>query len=231
MSRAYFDRELEALHTDLIKMGALIEEAIAKSVKALDPKNRDLARDVAAGDKSVDDMETQIETRCMRLLLLQQPVAKDLRAISAAIKMITDMERIGDQAADIADIALRLGDFNLNSYCPHLQKMALIAIEMVSDSITAFINSDLELARNTMKKDDEVDRLFDLVKNELIDSWRANCALNACDMGNEAVDSLMIAKYLERIGDHAENICEWVEFYETGIHKKGANPMNREDSL
>lgn len=220
MSRAYFDRELEALHTDLIKMGALIEEAIAKSVKALDPKNRDLARDVAAGDKSVDDMETQIETRCMRLLLLQQPVAKDLRAISAAIKMITDMERIGDQAADIADIALRLGDFNLHSYCPHLQKMALIAIEMVSDSITAFINSDLELARNTMNKDDEVDRLFDLVKNELIDSWRANCALSACDMGNEAVDSLMIAKYLERIGDHAENICEWVEFYETGIHKK-----------
>lgn len=215
MSRLYFDRELEALHTDLIKMGAAIEEAIAKSVKALEPDNRALAHDVIAGDKAVDALETQIEARCMRLLLLQQPVAKDLRAISTAIKMITDMERIGDQAADIADIALRLGDFNVYTYCPHIPKMAKIAIHMVNDSITAFINSDLQLAQKTLLLDDEVDDLFDVVKNELISTLKSHP-----DMGDIAIDSMMIAKYLERIGDHAENICEWVEFFETGVHKK-----------
>jgi len=220
MSRVYFDRELEELHTDLIKMGAMVEEAIAKSVKALEPENRALAEDVIAGDKTVDALETQIEARCMRLLLLQQPVTKDLRAISTAMKMITDMERIGDQAADIADIALRLGSNNVYSLCPHIPKMAQLTISMVNDSITAFINSDLELARQTIARDEEVDDMFDIVKNELIDTWRKNCEASACDIGNTAIDSLMIAKYLERIGDHAENICDWVEFYETGVHKK-----------
>lgn len=215
MSRIYFDRELEELHTDLIKMGAMIEEAIAKSVKALEPENKALANDVIAGDKAVDALETQIETRCMRLLLLQQPVAKDLRAISTAMKMITDMERIGDQAADIADIALRLGNNNIYTYCPHIPKMAQIAIGMVNDSITSFINSDLALALKTIERDNEVDDLFDIVKDDLISTLKSNP-----DMADIAIDSMMIAKYLERIGDHAENICEWVEFFETGVHKK-----------
>jgi len=215
MSRLYFDRELEELHTDLIKMAAMIEEAIAKSVKALEPENRALAGDVIAGDKAVDALETQIEARCMRLLLLQQPVAKDLRAISTAMKMITDMERVGDQAADIADIALRLGNNNIYKYCPHIPKMAQIAISMLNDSITSFINSDLALALQTIERDDEVDDLFDVVKDDLISTLKSNP-----ELADIAIDSMMIAKYLERIGDHAENICEWVEFFETGVHKK-----------
>ena len=151
----------------------------------------------------------------MRLLLLQQPVAKDLRAISTAMKMITDMERVGDQAADIADIALRLGNNNIYKYCPHIPKMAQIAISMLNDSITSFINSDLALALRTIERDDEVDDLFDVVKDDLISTLKSNP-----ELADIAIDSMMIAKYLERIGDHAENICEWVEFFETGVHKK-----------
>lgn len=214
MSRTYFDKELEILHTDLIKMGAMIEEAIEKSIKALETGDHELADEVIHFDKQVDDIEKVIESRCLRLLLRQQPVAKDLRAISTAIKMITDMERIGDQAADIADIAKRFQENNITKISEHIPNMAAIAIEMVSASINAFINSDLAAARKTMERDDEVDNLFDIVKQELIHILKTDPS-----KADEAIDVMMIAKYIERIGDHAVNICEWVEFYETGVHK------------
>jgi len=214
MGRTYFDKELETLHTDLIKMGGMIEEAIEKSITALQNGDTNLAQEVIENDKHVDDIEKVIESRCLHLLLRQQPVAKDLRAISTAIKMITDMERIGDQAADIADISKRFIASNSMTVSNHIPKMAEKASLMVSESINAFINSDLELARKTMQKDDEVDDLFDIVKKDIIDILKTECG-----RADEAIDTMMIAKYIERIGDHAVNICEWVEFYETGVHK------------
>ena len=214
MTRSYFDSELELLHKDLIKMGALIEAAIEKSIKALDPQHRHLAQEVSADDKLVDEMERAIESRCLRLMLRQQPVAKDLRAISTAIKMVTDMERIGDQAADIADIALRFDGSGVYNMAQHIPQMAEIATEMVTGSINAFVTKDLDLAQKIIAMDDQVDGLFDVVKHELI------ATLQQPDSNiDQALDTMMIAKYLERIGDHAENICEWVEFYQTGVHK------------
>lgn len=215
MSRTYFDKELDSLNDDLIRMGAMVEEAIAKSVKAMEADKRELALEVIEGDRRVDDMEKNIETRCLRLLLRQQPVAGDLRAISTAIKMVTDMERIGDQAADIADIALRYQHTRIDQVAHHIPKMAATAIEMVTGSIQAFVNKDLESARAIMMKDDVVDDLFNVVKKELLEMLATSPT-----MADEVLDAMMIAKYLERIGDHAVNICEWVEFYQTGVHKQ-----------
>ncbi len=214
MARSYFDNELDLLHSDLIKMGSMIEAAIEKSIQAMDPQHRHLAREISAEDKLVDEMERAIQARCLRLMLRQQPVAKDLRAISTAIKMVTDMERIGDQAADIADIVLRFNGSGIGSMAQHIPQMAQIATEMVTGSIDAFVKKDLDLAQKIIAMDDQVDALFDVVKHELIATLKqpeSNI--------DQALDTMMIAKYLERIGDHAENICEWVEFYQTGIHK------------
>ncbi len=215
MSRTYFDEELKLMHLDLIKMGALIEEAIEKSIRALDPEYRHLAPEIEAGDKNIDALEKAIEARCLKLLLRQQPVARDLRAISTAIKMITDMERIGDQAADIADIVSRPESGSITAFAAHIPQMSKIASEMVSASIKAFIDSDLDYARATILRDDEVDDLFDVVKSELIGNLKKGTS-----EPDAVINAMMIAKYLERIGDHAVNICEWVEFYITGMHKK-----------
>ncbi|MDP4109187.1 MAG: phosphate signaling complex protein PhoU [Bacillota bacterium] len=215
MGRTYFDEELKLMNLDLIKMGALIEEAIEKSVRVLETEYRDLAPEIEEGDKNVDALEKAIEARCLRLLLRQQPVARDLRAISTAIKMITDMERIGDQAADIADIAARPESAGIVKFASHITLMAKIAAEMVSASIKSYIDTDLELARETMKRDDEVDGLFDVVKMELIENIK-----NGRNQPDAVINAMMIAKYLERIGDHAVNISEWVEFYITGVHKQ-----------
>ncbi|MCX7614880.1 MAG: phosphate signaling complex protein PhoU [Clostridiales bacterium] len=214
MSRTNFDEELKLMHLDIIKMGALIEEAIKKSIKVLEPEHRDLASEVEAGDKNIDALEKLIEARCLKLLLRQQPVARDLRAISTAIKMITDMERIGDQASDIADIAARPESASITKFAVHIPVMCKIATEMVSASIKSFIDSDLEYARATMLRDDEVDDLFDIVKKELIENLKTGTF-----EPDAVINAMMIAKYLERIGDHAVNICEWVEFYITGVHK------------
>ena len=208
MTRTSFDKELNALHGELVKMGALVEDAIAKSVKALEPGGRYLAEEAIAADRQVDDLERSIEARCLRLLLRQQPVAKDLRAISTAIKMITDMERIGDQAADIADLALR-------EESGSIREMARIAVVMVSEAVGSFVSVDLENARRIIAMDDKIDHLFEVVKTELIGILKEQSA-----RADEVINAMMIAKYLERIGDHAVNICEWVEFYETGIHKQ-----------
>jgi len=213
-ARAEFDHELESLHLDMIRMGGLIEDAIDKSIEALEKRDRELALQIIQNDKEIDDLDRLIETECLRLLLKQQPVAKDLRAISTALKMITDMERIGDQAADIADVSLRFDDKPFIKTLEHIPLMAHIASSMVKESINAFVKSDVEAAKTIMNRDDEVDNLFETVKQDII-----AIMVKSTDEADQAIDFLQIAKYLERIGDHAVNICEWVIFSVTGEHK------------
>ncbi len=212
MVRSRFDSELEQLNVELIKMGALCEEAITASVSALRQYNRSLVQVVFEKDNEIDRMERDIEAFCMRLLLQQQPVARDLRTISSALKMISDMERIGDQAGDIAEIMATLGEHDTKSKL-HIQDMATATVKMVTDAVESFVKKDLELARSVMQYDDVVDGLFDKVKEDLIGLIGENR-----ENGEFCVDLLMIAKYLERIGDHATNIAEWVEFSITGQH-------------
>lgn len=213
-ARQEYDQELENLHLNMIKMGGIVEDAIDKSIEALVSRNKDLAIKVIENDKVVDDLNRSIETECLRLLLKQQPVAGDLRAISTALKMITDMERIGDQAADIADVSLNFDDKPFIKSLEHIPLMAQIASGMVKDSITSFVKSDTQLAVKVIERDDEVDNLFDRVKHEIIDILQ-----KSAEQADQAVDFLQIAKYLERIGDHATNIAGWVIFSITGEHK------------
>ena len=193
-------------------MGALCEEAIALAAKALTDKDKTMAAKVAAMDAEIDQKERNIESMCLKLLLQQQPVARDLRQISAALKMITDMERIGDQAEDISEIVITLdGRYAENSAL--LKGMAESTIQMVTESVDAYVKRDTALAQQVIKMDDIVDDYFDQVKAELI----SKIAGEPAD-GEYALDLLMIAKYLERIGDHAVNIAEWVIFSVTGKH-------------
>lgn len=210
--RVTFDQQLEQLNTELITMGALCETAIATVAKALLDGDVRLTERVLAADGEIDQKEREIESLCLKLLLQQQPVARDLRQISAALKMITDMERIGDQASDIAEI-LSMANLTAGDDTLHLASMARATIRMVTDSIDAFVRRDETLAREVIARDDEVDALFCAVKDALI----AFIAKNAA-MGEQAIDLLMIAKYFERIGDHATNIAEWVLFSLTGEH-------------
>lgn len=212
--RSRFDEQLTQLNNEMLSMGALIEHAIESASDALVQQNIEQARRAIAFDHEIDEKEREIEGMCLKLLLQQQPVARDLRTISAALKMITDMERIGDQAADISEIVIMLGETPLLNSIEHLPQMAAATIRMVTASVDAFVKRDLALARKVIDMDDIVDDLFDVVKNELIDSIRTNCG-----SGEQAMDLLMIAKYFERIGDHAQNIAEWVEYSITGIHK------------
>lgn len=210
--RSKFDEQLKALNNDLIIMGALCEDAIACSVKALLESDHSLAENAIKIEKDIDQKERDIEGLCMKLLLQQQPVAGDLRLISAALKMVTDMERIGDQAADIAEL-VTYTDLSESKNDVHIADMAKAVIKMVTDSIDAFVKHDLQLAQSVIAYDDVVDDLFIKIKNDLIE-------LIACDKqsGEVALDTLMIAKYLERIGDHATNIAEWVVFAISGKH-------------
>ena len=212
--RHKFDEELEILNNNLIEMGGLIEDAIESSVEALIKKDINLAQKVIAMDNVTDDKERAIERHCLKLLLQQQPVARDLRLISTALKMITDMERIGDQAADISEITLQLAPQEYIKELEHIPQMAKAAMKMVTDSIDAFVRKDLELAAQVIKDDDIVDDFFNIIKDELLLLIQKNI-----NNGEQAIDFLMIAKYLERIGDHAENIAEWVIFSITGEHK------------
>ena len=211
--RNQFDEQLSLLNRELIEMGALCEDVISKSSKALLTGDTALAKRVAPLDGEIDQKERAIESLCLKLLLQQQPVAKDLRQISAALKMITDMERIGDQAEDIAEIISFLNG-RTGADCAYIGDMATATIKMVTESVDAFVKHDLTLAEAVTAYDDVVDDLFDKVKGSLIDMIRTNPA-----DGEYAVDLLMIAKYFERIGDHAVNIAEWVEFSVTGVHK------------
>ena len=210
--RSKFDEQLALLNRDLTKMGSLCEEALALAAKALANADGQTAAKIAPIDSEIDQMERTIESLCLKLLLQQQPVARDLRQISAALKMITDMERIGDQAGDIAEIMLTLGAQDTQSKL-HIQEMARAAVKMVTDAVESFVKKDLTLARSVMQYDDVVDGLFDKVKEELI-----RLILENRENGEFCIDLLMIAKYLERIGDHATNIAEWVEFSITGQH-------------
>ena len=212
--RTRFDEQLEMLNHHLLEMGLLIERSIESATQALIDQNVAAARSAVAADSEIDQKEREIESLCVKLLLQQQPVAKDLRLISAALKMITDMERIGDQAADISELVIYLADEPYIKELTHLPEMSRQAIKMVRGSLDAFVKRDLALARAVMAMDDRVDELFDIIKNELIEHLRMNSS-----SGTQAIDLLMIAKYYERIGDHAQNIAEWVEYALTGSHK------------
>ena len=212
--RNRFDAQLELLNQELVTMGSLIENAIESAVKALIEKDVDQAKKSIAFDSEVDQKEKDIENLCLKLLLQQQPVARDLRQISAALKMITDMERIGDQAADISEITILLHDQPYIKKLEHIQSMARETIKMVKESIDAYVRRDIDLAHEVIAHDDVVDDLFDNIKADLIDMIIADSS-NA----SQAMDLMMVAKYFERIGDHATNIAEWVVFSITGYHE------------
>ncbi len=211
--RNRFEKQLEQLNNELIEMGNMIEHAIQSAVTALIKEDMDQARAAIEYDQEVDRQERDIEALCMKLLLQQQPVARDLRLISAALKMITDMERIGDQAADISEITLMLSKDTYAYDLSLLSQMAMETILMVTHSVDAFVRKDLELAKSVILHDDIVDGLFDDIKRMLIEAIQQKGS-----NGEQAADFLMVAKYLERIGDHATNIAEWVIYSITGSH-------------
>ena len=211
--RNRFDRQLSTLNDELIEMGSMIEKSIETAIKALVNQDVDLARHAIEADEEIDRQERIIEDLCLKLLLQQQPVAKDLRLISAALKMITDMERIGDHATDISEITIELSKESYIKKLDHIQQMAKETMVMLVQSVEAFVNKDMDKARAVIVHDDVVDDLFNKVKAELIAMIHED--VNA---GEQASDLLMAAKYFERIGDHATNISEWVIFSITGQH-------------
>ena len=210
--RSRFDEEMALLHRELTRMGALCEEAIALTAKALDGEQA-LALKVPALEGEIDQAERDIESLCLKLLLRQQPVAGDLRQVSAALKMITDLERIGDQANDIADIVSALDGVGRGN-AERLRSMAQAAIHMVTASIDSYVHQDAEMAKQVILFDDTIDNAFQEIKIALVEHIAQNPGL-----GEYALDQLMIAKYFERIGDHAANVAEWVVFAVTGVHK------------
>ena len=210
--RTKFDEQLDLLKTQMIQMGALCEEAIASATKALINGDMELAKKVITKDEDIDHKEKEIESICLKLLLQFQPVARDLRQISSALKMITDMERIGDQAADISEIIM-LANIKAANNTSHIADMAKATIKMVTDSIDAYVQQNLNLAKEVIDYDDVVDNLFNEVKADMIRLINEDT-----ENGEFAIDLMMISKYFERIGDHATNIAEWVVFSITGKH-------------
>ena len=211
--RNIFDKQLENLHIELIKMGSLCEEAISGSLKALNDNDKNIIKNISMLESDIDQKERDIEGLCMRLILQQQPVASDLRVVSAAMKMISDMERIGDQAEDIAEI-IKYIQIDPLKKSTHINEMGKAAAKMVTNSIDSFIKRDLTLAGKVIASDDVIDNLFIEIKKNLIEYIQKNP-----EAGEYCLDLLMVAKYFERIGDHAANIAEWVEFSITGIYK------------
>lgn len=213
--RAKFDMELNILNDKLLEMGGQVESAIENAVKALANKDLNLANEVFTSDDIINSMEKEIEDMCLRIILRQHPVASDLRLISSILKMITDLERIGDQAQDISQITMHLVDKNYIKDLRHIKEMSEIAISMVKESINAFLVKDTQLIKEIIEKDKRVNDLFYIIRRELIDLIRKDI-----ENSTQAIDFLMIAKYLERIGDHAKNIAEWALFSITGVHKE-----------
>ena len=211
--RNRYDMQLHLLDTQLTHMGELCETAIAKVTQALKEGNTEQAKIVIKEDEEIDQIEKDIERLCLKLLLQQQPVARDLRRISAALKMITDMERIGDHASDISEITIELSNQSYIKKLDHIQQMAKETMYMLVQSVDAFVNKDMDKAKEVIAHDDIVDELFGRVKKELINMIHENA-----EVGEQASDLLMAAKYFERIGDHATNISEWVIFSITGEH-------------
>jgi len=212
--RQYFDKELEELHLQLIEMGKLVADSIDKTITALKEQDIELAKEIFAGDNVVDDMEKAIERRCLNLIARQQPIAKDLRKISAALKMITDLERIADHSADISELTIRMANDKYIKPLIDLPKMAEVAKNMVNQAIEAYVSQNIELAKTVCSSDDEVDALFLKIVFDL-----TNIMKERSETVEQAVDLMFIAKYLERMADHATNIGEWVIFIDTGEHK------------
>lgn len=212
--RIHFDEQLEQLNKEIISMGTLVEQAIEMAVDALIKQDVEKAKKAMDFDEEVDRKEKIIENLCLRLLLQQQPVAKDLRIISAALKMITDMERIGDHATDISDLAIALSSLPHIEQLTHIEQMAKETMLMLIRGLEAYVEKDYDKAEKVIARDDIIDGLFTRVKQELIDVIQKNS-----DCASQAADLLMVAKYFERIGDHATNIAEWAIFSITGKHE------------
>ena len=213
--RANYEKELKGIFESLVLMCRHIESAIEKCVKAVTERDHGLAQEVRTEEKLINKLERDIEHSCLRILLMEHPVASDFREVSAALKMITDFERIGDQARDIAEIAVQFGEEEYIKKPDRISLMAAIVIQMVKDGVQAYINRDLELAGSLDVTDDKVDELFNAITADLIIMIKKNP-----DHAEQAIMFMMITKYLERIGDHAVNIGEWVEYAITGKHPK-----------
>ena len=210
-TRKLFTQELKALCDSLEEMGNMVEASLNNLFFAIENKDQSLAQQIIRDDRNVNSMERSIESQCLALIARQQPIASDLRMVSSILKVVTDIERIGDHASDIAELVLRLSHTQLETYSGHIQPMITASREMVHSAVGAFIARDREKSALVIQSDDVVDELFNKVKNDIV--------LRLKESGEEAdeyVDVLMIAKYLERIGDHAVNICEWEIFRETG---------------
>ena len=213
--RKLFEEELSGLKTELVEMCRLTEQMINNAITALVNRDRELGKSVGLADKRVDEYEMDIEKRCMRILLRQQPVAKDFREVSTALKMITDIERFGDQASDIGDLVYTMPGERYIKKLEHITAMGNLAEKMVRESVDSFISNNEALANEVIALDDKMDDLFLTVKKELIELIKKDGA-----NGNQAIELMMVAKYLERIGDHAVNVAEWTKYNETGVHEK-----------
>ncbi len=213
VKQSRFEKQLAALNEQMVQMGSMVEQSIEMAASALVKQDTEKAGQVIEYATDVSNQERQIESACMKLLLCQQPVAKDLRTVSSALKMITDMERIAVQSAEISELTIRMADTPYIKKLEHIQDMAKETILMVVKSIEAFVNRDLEQAQEVISMDDRVDDLFIAIKNELIQLINEDTS-----NGEQATDLLMIGKYFERIGDHAVNIAQWVTFSITGTH-------------
>lgn len=212
--RANYENELNHLNEDIKEMGRMVESSIEQCFIAFEDQDFEKAEDIIKGDRTINDLERSIEARCLSIILRQQPVAGDLRVVSSALKVVTDLERIGDHASDIAELILRIKGEHVYHVVRHIPAMAAAAREMVGGSIEAFITQDLESAKKIQQDDDIVDDLFSKVKDDVVSLLKqSNEHIDQC------IDLLMVAKYLERIGDHAVNVCEWTEFAKTGALK------------
>ena len=213
--RKLFEEELSELKTELVEMCRLTEQMINNAITALVNRDRELGKSVGLADKRVDEYEMDIEKRCMRILLRQQPVAKDFREVSTALKMITDIERFGDQASDIGDLVYTMPGERYIKKLEHITAMGNLAEKMVRESVDSFISNNEALANEVIALDDKMDDLFLTVTKELIELIKKDGAT-----GDQAIELMMVAKYLERIGDHAVNVAEWTKYNETGVHEK-----------
>lgn len=215
-ARVQFEAELNEMKDELVAMCRLTADMIANATTALVNFDRELGRSIGESDKKVDEYEMDIEKRCMRILIRRQPVARDFRVVSTALKMITDIERFGDQASDIGDLVYTMPGDTYIKKLTHLSAMGELAVKMVRESVNSFIRNDEQLADEVIALDDAMDDMFIAVKDDLIELIRQDGEKN----GDQAITLMMVAKYLERIGDHAVNVAEWTKYNETGVHQK-----------
>lgn len=215
-ARVQFEAELNEMKDELVAMCRLTADMIANATTALVNFDRELGRSIGESDKKVDEYEMDIEKRCMRILIRRQPVARDFRVVSTALKMITDIERFGDQASDIGDLVYTMPGGTYIKKLTHLSAMGELAVRMVRESVNSFIRNDEQLADEVIALDDAMDDMFIAVKDDLIELIRQDGEKN----GDQAITLMMVAKYLERIGDHAVNVAEWTKYNETGVHQK-----------